>query len=405
MPPLHPARDAASLLRRIGFGFLLVAMPVAALVSRRAVVVLAPLGMALLVLAALLDKEAKPIAKALRSPLNAPVTGFAVLLLGWAALSLAWTPYLAEATERLGNIVLTLILLLAGYLAMPERMRAANLYLAPVGIALAAASALLFQIWGSIGQAMEVEAQNFARALIGLVLLAWPAIAWLVSRRHRKEALTLAVLLLFAIVPGFLTGATGSVTLIVLAVSSLVFLGCLKWPKRAPVLLGNLLAGALVLAPLLPFVLAPIAEMVSLRETFALWRESIALEPVRLVTGHGFETAIRGRALGVLPPYTPSSLLFELWYELGIVGVCALAAALVLGAKSLPDFPPAFAAGMAAALAGAFLFSALGMATTQSWWITLLAVVMLAFVALQRSYFETRRPKALLLALPPPKTP
>ena len=45
---LDPATDAAMLLRRIGFATLALALPLASLVSRRAAVVLAPIGIHLI---------------------------------------------------------------------------------------------------------------------------------------------------------------------------------------------------------------------------------------------------------------------------------------------------------------------------------------------------------------------
>ena len=56
----------------------------------------------------------------------------------WVFLSLIWTPYLDPALSRAISILATGALGLAGYYLLPERMRAANLYLIPVGVALAA---------------------------------------------------------------------------------------------------------------------------------------------------------------------------------------------------------------------------------------------------------------------------
>ncbi len=53
--PLDPATDAALLLRRIGFGTLALVLPLAALVSRRAAVVLVPIGVVLLIIATLIE--------------------------------------------------------------------------------------------------------------------------------------------------------------------------------------------------------------------------------------------------------------------------------------------------------------------------------------------------------------
>src|SRR3712207_8495581 len=48
---------------------------------------------------------------------------------------------------------------------------------------------------------------------------------------------------------------------------------------------------------------------------FRSWRQIILSEPLRLLTGHGLETALRGRYFGLVPPSAPSTLLFEIWYR------------------------------------------------------------------------------------------
>ena len=55
----NPSADAAAMLRRLGFAILFFAIPLAALFTRRALVVMAPLAVILLVLASVLDGSAK----------------------------------------------------------------------------------------------------------------------------------------------------------------------------------------------------------------------------------------------------------------------------------------------------------------------------------------------------------
>ncbi|WP_421021913.1 hypothetical protein, partial [Klebsiella pneumoniae] len=61
-----------------------------------------------------------------------------LLIVAWAALSLVWTPFPGPAMERLANLVATIALTLLAYFALPDRMRSANLYLLPLGVAAAA---------------------------------------------------------------------------------------------------------------------------------------------------------------------------------------------------------------------------------------------------------------------------
>ena len=160
-------------------------------------------------------------------------------------------------------------------------------------------------------------------------------------------------------------------------------------------------AGLLALAPLIPFVLRPIAGLVlPERHPFLgalrIWRAVIAGEPERLITGHGFETALRGRLEGLLPANAPSTILFELWYELGVVGALAAAAALLAAILACGRNSPSVVPGMIAAFATAYAFACLGIGTAQMWWFTALALVVLVFVSIERGQFRTTRPKARL---------
>ncbi|RZK91456.1 MAG: peptide ABC transporter permease, partial [Methylobacterium sp.] len=139
---VDPAIDAAALLRRIGFIGLFVIMPVAAQVARRAVVILAPISIALLLLASAIDGRARPVRPASTRLLRSPAFLAGCLVILWSALSLVWTPFLSLATERLLNVIATLLMTMAAYLALPDRMRSANLYLLPVGVAAAAIFAI-----------------------------------------------------------------------------------------------------------------------------------------------------------------------------------------------------------------------------------------------------------------------
>ena len=118
-------------LRRLGFAILFFAVPLAALFTRRALVAMAPLAVILLVLASVLDGSARNAREKLTALLISPGGVAGMVLLLWAGLSLVWTPFLPEASERLLNITGMALMALGGYLAVPERMRSANLYLLP----------------------------------------------------------------------------------------------------------------------------------------------------------------------------------------------------------------------------------------------------------------------------------
>lgn len=391
-----PAADAASLLRRVGFTMLMTVVPVTALVTRRAVVILAPVGIVLLVLAAVLDGGSRPVKEKLRGILLSPGGLAGGLALGWCVLSLVWTPFLAQASERLFNLVGVAIVMLAGYLSLPDRMRSANLYILPVGVGVAAFCALALAILQMRGKASAEDAQNLERGMIVLILFLWPAVGWLRSRGRHVEALLLAlvVALVTLLAPQFMP-------LQALAAGAAVFAIAAVSPRAGTAVTATVVAGLLLLAPLVPIVLTPLAKALlgagdPTLESLRIWRNVVLNEPVRLITGHGFETALRGRAVGLLAPQAPVTVLFEIWYELGFVGAAAASYALFRAIKSAGRGHTLLVPAVMASFATAFAFACLGIGTAQIWWLTALAVVMLLFVAAERGQFRTTRPKATL---------
>jgi hypothetical protein len=161
------------------------------------------------------------------------------------------------------------------------------------------------------------------------------------------------------------------------------------------------MACLLLFAPLLPFILKPLAAAIlgatdPTTVSLDAWRFVVLDEPVRLITGHGFETALRGRFVGLLPLQSPSTLLFEIWYELGLVGAVSGAIALYAAVRGTGELVPSLVPGMVAAFASAYALACLGIGSAQAWWFTALAVVVLIFVAVERGQFRTTRPKAIL---------
>jgi hypothetical protein len=229
-----------------------------------------------------------------------------------------------------------------------------------------------------------------------LVLLLWPAIAWLHSRGRNLEAIGLA---LAVAICSLLT--RDGLPLYGLAAGAVVFVVTAWNPVFGSRLIGFVMAGLLLFAPVLPFILKPVAASLlgaNSPTTLGLevWRRIILDEPLRLLTGHGLETALRGRFFGLVPPSAPSTLLFEIWYELGLVGAAAGSVLLyqaVVGAKS---HRATVAPGIMAAFACAFTLGCLGIGTAQVWWFTALVVLVLIFVAIERGQFRTKRPKAAL---------
>lgn len=401
-PAVDPAAEAAALLRRLGFATLVLLVPATALVARRAVVVLVPCAILLIVLAGMLDGDRLPFGRTVKRLLRSRGGLAAAVLLAWAGLSLLWTPFVGPASERLFNIVVTIALVLAGYVALPDRMRSANLYLIPVGTLAAALAGVFLGINSSGRGGFDEDGQSLERGLVVLSLFLWPSVAWLRSRGRNLEALGLAA-------AGALAVALGPsyVALAALSIGALAFMATeanRRFGVRGTALL---IAGLLVLSPLMTFATslwpAGVSSHPSLA-SLAVWREVIVADPIRLVTGHGFESALRARLVGLLPPNAPSTLLFEVWYELGVVGALALALALSGALRAAARDHPPLVPGMTAAFAAGFALTCLGAGTTQGWWFTAVSALVLVFVAAERGQFRSARPKARLHAGPVNRT-
>ncbi len=399
-PSIDPAADAAALLRRIGFATLVLAVPIAALVARRATVVLVPLGTILLVLAALLDGASPGVVDKLRRVATSRAGIAALILLGWAALSVVWTPFAATAAEKILNIAGVVVVAALGAAALPDRMRASNLYLTAVG----AGCASLLAIWLSLSGALDIttgtdaEGRSLERGLIVISVVVWPAIAWLVSRARGVSALVLALVTAAAIAIGGI-GAP----MIAMAVGAIVFgFGSVALRPAIRVTAATT-AGLLALSPALPFLLRPVLKSFQGPQypwagALRIWGDQVRADPIKLITGHGFDTNLRSRLVGLLPNEAPRSLPFEIWYELGLVGGLAAAVALYFAIRGTIRIHPTLIPGALAAFAAAFAIAASGAANFQAWWLTSLGVVVVTFIAAERGQFRTSRPKLISAA-------
>lgn len=400
--PLDPAASAALLLRRIGFATLALALPLASLVSRRAAVVLAPIGVVLLVIAALIENPAD-FGNNLKSSLSG-LAGLTLLaLVAWAVLSLVWSPYTGSASEKAGNLFLAVVLGFAGAAALPERMRASNLNLAALGTGLAAILALGLLLTEALSPAdsrAANEAGSVERGVSVVLIMSWPALAWLLSRERGLTALGLALVVGLLALTRFEDGEAAAMLFGAIA------FGVVSANRRFGArLVGGVIAALMLLAPLLPFLLLPLLRLSpnafsTVAVGLDIWADIISSRPVQLITGHGLDTVLRGRITGALPLEVPTTILFETWYELGLVGAATAALALYFAISAAGRMPGALAAGGVAAYATAFSLAALGFASFQTWWLMTLTSVALLFTAIARGQYRTERPVAPLSRRP-----
>jgi hypothetical protein len=399
-PTRDPAADAAVLLRRIGFGVLVLGAPIAAVLSRRGLVIAMPLGVALLVLARFLESDGREPLRRLSAALRRRSTGIAAFLLFWAGLSLIWTPFPAEASEQWASLAINGVVALLGVAAVPQRMRASNLYLLPIGCAGAALVALLYALRAqSPALAASALDQTVAeRALLTLVVLAPSAIAWLHSR---QRSLSAVILLGVTALAAILFGAWPA--LAALAVSTLVYLAAGKRLARTRDTLAVVLALLVAAAPVLPFLMRPLAKLLlggthPRVEAIRIWCRLVSDDPLRLITGHGLDTALRAVNAGLVPAGAPRGLLFEIWYELGFLGALALALLLISAVRATRRLEQAVAPGALATIAGAFTIAMLGLTSAQSWWLVSLGLAAITLVAVNQGQFRTVRPKSRIVA-------
>lgn len=392
-----PAKDAGALLRRLGFVVLVLAMPGAALLFRRGVVMLVPIGIVLLILGAALDSGFRPLRESLDRLTSSAGIAAAALGIVWAAASLSWTADPAFGAERLMTIVGSVLLGLAGYLALPDRTRSANLYLVPIGVVVASLLLIGLRVSGHGGSGTEEDGPNLDRGLAVVVLLLWPGVAWLRTRHRTLEGLGLVIL-----VAGAAWLAWEPWALLAVAAGALAFAAASIGPRAAASGAGLAVAAVIALTPALPF--APAALLRELPwppgtfEAAEAWGAAIRSDPVRLLTGHGFGSFVRHRLTGILPAQVLDTLPVRIWYELGMLGALTAALAIWTGLRSAVSSYAPLLPGLVAAFCTAVTLAALGIGSNQAWWPSALSILVLAFVAAERGQFRTRRPAARELA-------
>ncbi len=400
--PVDPVLSAAAMLRRIGFMLLLTVLPVFAMISRRAVVLIMPIAVSLIIIAALIDGGQRPISQVNRRFAASPPVLATVVLAIWVAMSLIWTPYPDPAISRAVSLFATAALGLAGYYALPDRMRSANLYLLPIGVAAAAVTGALVALAMTRGALPGIAPVALERGMALAVLSVWPAAAWMHSRGRDAQALAVAAVI------GLATLLVASwLPLVAFIAGAIVWGLAASYPRAMTAILAIGTAVAVLSAPLFAFVATPLGNgsAGSAADALGVWRAIMLDDPLRIITGYGLEAAHRSRMAGELPWNAPNSLLFEIWYELGIVGAVTIAIAVAGAVRAAARRQAILIPGGLACFTSAFTFAAFGIASTQMWWITSLIVVALAFVAVTRGQFRTSRPKMVLPAGPGAEEP
>jgi hypothetical protein len=393
------AGDASQLLSRVGYVVLALAAPSAVTLSSRALFVLFPIGVALLLVAAALDPAAG-FAERLRGLGRSPVAWAAVALFGWATLSLLWSPFPTSGVQhllKLGATALATVLVIA---SGREHMRATDLYLFPIGVLLTMGTILV--LWFAAQQGLESDASRINAGATAIVVMLFPALGGLAARGRNGYARAL-MMLAFAYI--FAIGAAATAAALLIGFAALTF--ALSDTRRTVADLSWLAAGLILICPLVPAIAptlshwlfhARLADLHAPYPTLSAAARLILHDEARLLTGHGFDTVVRGVEAGLLPAQSPRVAVFEIWYELGIVGALVAAIGVWLGFRAIGEMAPRLAPYMAATLACDLTLGFLVEDSTQMTWVTLLAISAIGVGVAARSQYRTTRPSAASLA-------
>jgi len=389
-----PATMSGQVLLRIGVALFAVVVPCAAVVSRRSLFVLMPLAALLLIIGGLLLPGARAqLARHMAAALGRPLVLIPLALLIWAGLSFIWTPFPALALERFLKTFGTVLITVAAIACLPARLKPSNANLLPIGLAAAALATIAVALLGMQPQRVpDLDGgDTLRRAVAGLVVMLWPALASLALR----ERLTGAGLL-GAAVASAAVAVMAPIALTSLIVGVAVFSASYSAPGRVAKPLGVALAALMLGAPLLVLALDPVTSRLdqdSLFGTLHIWAQIVKSEGLKLITGHGFDTAGRALNAGLLPAGAPRGILFEIWYELGLVGAAATAGLMWVAFTTAAAMGRATGAFLMAGIATALAISIAGVSVSQLWWTTQLACVALAWAAAirTRTRAESRR--------------
>ena len=391
MPPatlrtFDPAKDAARVLGWFGFAILMVGAPLVSVLSRRALFICLPVGAAILTASYVLSVSIEGL-RTLRGALVTPIGLAGIFLVGWSGLSVLWTPFPEIAAPRYVAMLATALIATIVVAHLPERRAPPTLYLLPGGLALTAAATAVLALAGpsSFHGGSEFDPSLIERSAIVLTVLVWPALGALGAFGRHAWSIGLAIL-----VAASLCAAGASIAAAGFALAAAAFAMCVDVPRRTARSAAGLFGALILLAPLLPFLLAPLVDLVpgvgrSTIAAMADWRDFITLDAVRLITGHGLDSTQNGVVAGYLPPHTPRSILFEVWYDLGMLGAFALAAVFMLGMTAAGNAAPTVAPSLLGGMVATLSITMFGVATAEVWYVTLVSLQAVALGLLARA--------------------
>lgn len=396
---VEAAGEAARLFERLGYVSLALCAPGAAAISTATMLGFFAAGLAFLLVSAALEPEIGMYER-WRSLSRSPLALACLALWGWAAISLAWSPYQNAGVLQLATVggaaLATGLALICGR----EHMRATDIYAFPVGVvfglAIVAALAL------ARGQGYASAPERTAQCGMAAAMMLFPAMAGLAARGRNGLARLLMILTLAVT---FAIGAPATATAILAGITALSF--AISDLRRTTIDFSVLAAALILLAPLVPAVSPALghwlfhAKLSAMGDPFpalGVAADFVLHEPARLLTGRGVATIAQGVEGGALSAATPRVALFQVWFELGVVGAAIAAAAAWLAYRGLAAVGPKTAPYLAAALTCDLTLAFLAEDFSQLWWVIALGVSAIGVVAATRSQYRTSRPSAVSLS-------
>ena len=392
----NPAADAAALLNRIGVGILTLLVPTLLMVARHPVFVLFPVGVALIIIAALLDPQ-NHTGTQMRLGLLSPIMAAFLLFFLWSWVSLLWAPHKIDAALRYGKVMGTLGVGLLAVAFMPERTRLANLYLAAIGLGAAVVAGLVLAVlWRWRGESARfADDASLVRGALGAVVLLWPALGALALRARWDRATLLAG---GVAVLTLLTGATLAAAALVVGI--LVFALAVNRPMVAGMVVASLTGVLMLAAPLLPTMaswlmphMAGLPQVQGVLASVVPWRQIFSSEGAGLLIGHGIDAAAQKAMAGLLPSAAINGILFQIWFDLGLLGAFFGAALIGLGLWAAARADARLAPFMVAGIASALTIAATHFTLSQIWWVNVVGVAGLVMAHNLRGLYIEERPK------------
>jgi len=362
----------------------------------------APLGMApLLIAAGALAYSAERVQGGYWPRVPVGATMLFVIFVAWCALSLIWDLNPGGGARKLVDIVLAASALLA-LLGLANRLRpdqSRRLCWSLVGGMLAGLVLLVietlfdFPLYRAVMGATNpklVDLVEAKRSVDALPLLVWPACLALARLNRPRLGALLAVLFTVACVK--LTAASATMGM---ALSMVVFAACFAstlWVRRL-----------LALATLLAFILIIPVSIIAYDQggTTAHWLKHSGQHRVEIwhfaadktlerpLFGWGFNASRyvpNGNAVSkFLPPgqslipLHPHDAFLQVWLEIGAIGAIIVGGILLLGLKTIGQWPAAVARFTLPGYAAGLVVAGLAFGIWQSWWMATLAFSAVAY--------------------------